>query len=118
MESGAGEAALEKRRIVEAALRDRVGELVRRVLLLGWWLLRSGEGFGDVVEVVGGAVYADERGIAFAVVVIDVGIRDEGIGLQDEVDGFGFALGVFDGGLEGVAGEDVAVDGDDLLTGE
>ncbi len=86
--------------------------------LFGGGFFGGGEGFGDVVEVVGGAVYADEGGVAFAVVVVEVGGGDEGVGLEDEVDGFGLALGVFDGGLEGVAGEDVAVDGDDLLAGD
>ena len=60
---------------------------------------------------------ADEGGVALAVVVVDVGEGDEGVGLEDEVDGLGLALGVLDGGLEGVGGEDVAVDGDDLLAG-
>ena len=77
-----------------------------------------GEGFGDVVEVGGGAVDADEGGVAFAVVVVDVGGGDEGVALEDEVDGLGGSLGLLDGGFERVAGEDVAVDGDDLLAGE
>src|SRR5580704_7631396 len=88
------------------------------VFLFGRRFLGGGEGFGDVVEVVGRAVYADERGVAFAVVVVDVGVGDEGVGLQDEMDGFGFAFRVLDGFFEGVAGEDVAVDSDDLLSGE
>ena len=92
--------------------------LVHGVFLLGGDFLGGGEGFGDVVEVVGGAVYADEGGEAFAVVVVEVGGGDEGVALEDEVDGFGLALGFFDGGAESVAGEDVAVDGDDLLAGE
>ncbi len=50
--------------------------------------------------------------------VVKVGIGDEGVALQDEVDWFGLALGVLDGGFEGVAGEDVAVDGDDFFAGE
>ena len=89
--------------------------LVRCVLLLFGGFFGSGEGFGDVVEIVGSAVYADEGWVAFAVVVVEVGGGDEGVALEDEVDGFGFALGVFDRFLECVAGEDVAVDGDDFL---
>ena len=76
-----------------------------------------GEGPGDVVEIGGSAVYSDESGVAFAVVVVDVGEGDEGVGLQDEVDGLGLAFGVLDGGAEGVGGVDAAVDGEDLLAG-
>src|ERR1700734_2182356 len=89
--------------------------LVGGISLFVGYLFRGGEGLGDVVEVVGGAVYANERGIALAVVVVDVGVSDEGIALEDEVDGLGFAFRVFDGAAECIAGEDVAVDGDDLL---
>ncbi len=92
--------------------------LVDGVFLLRGGLLGGGEGLGDVVEIVGGAVYADEGGKAFAVVVVDVAGGDEGVALEDEVDGFGLALGFFDGCAESFAGEDVAVDGDDLLAGE
>jgi hypothetical protein len=51
-------------------------------------------------------------------VIVEVGGSDEGVALDDQVDGFGFAFGFFDGVAESFAGEDVAVDGDDLLSGE
>src|ERR1700688_4899506 len=87
--------------------------LMGGLLLLGG----GGAGFGDGVEVVGGAVYADEDGVTLAVVVVEVGEGDEAVLLEDEVDGFGGSLGVADGGLELVAGEGLAVDGVDLLAG-
>src|ERR1700761_2134469 len=92
-------------------------KLVGGFLLFGGSFLRGGEGFGDVVEVVGGAVYADEGREARAVGGVDGRGGDEGIGLEDEADGLGGAFGLVDGVFEGVAGEDVAVDGDDLLAG-
>ena len=94
--------------------------------LLGRWF---GEGCGDFVEIVFGAVDADEGWETFAVVVVDVDGFDEAFGLDDEVDGgrvgFGFDDGVVQGvgadhevgfgGRPGDEGEDVAVDGEDFL---
>ena len=58
--------------------------------LLGRWF---GEGCGDFVEIVFGAVDADEGGEAFAVVVVEVDGLDEAFGLDDEVDGFRAGFG-------------------------
>ena len=85
---------------------------------LGRDFFRGGEGLGDVVDVGGGAVYADEGGVAYAAVVVDVGGGDEGVALQDEVDRFGGSLRLFDSCFQGIAGEYIAVDCDDLLAGE
>ncbi len=49
--------------------------------------------------------------------VVEVDGGDGGFGLDDEVDGVGFGFCCADGFAEGVAGEDGAVDGDDLLSG-
>ena len=56
-------------------------------------------------------------GVAFAVVIVDVEMVDEGVGLDDDVDGFGSAFRGLDGGFENVVGEDVAVDSEDLVSG-
>jgi len=57
---------------------------------------------GDVIEIVGSSGDALERGIALASVVVDVGMDDVLVGLQDEVDGLGAGLGVVNGVLEGI----------------
>ena len=59
----------------------------------------GGEGLGDVIHVGGGTIYANEGRVAFAFVVVDVGHGDEAVLFEDEVDGFGGALGGFNGCL-------------------
>ena len=96
--------------------------------LLGRWF---GEGCGDFVEVVFDAVHADESGKAFSVVIVEIDRLDEAFGLDDEVDGIGAGFGFDDSVVQGVGtdhdvgfgggpgdeGEDMAVDGEDLLAG-
>lgn len=91
----------------ESSLRGESGTSPTQVFLLEWAFgllpvvvvfVFEGDGGavvffhqlgGYVVEVVGGSFYPDEGWVALASVVVDVGVFDVGIGLEDEVDGLG-----------------------------
>ncbi|MEA2261899.1 MAG: hypothetical protein QOJ51_4724 [Acidobacteriaceae bacterium] len=49
--------------------------------------------------------------------IVEVCSGDEGVGLQDEVDGFLLAFRVFDGGVDRIGGEYDTVNSDDLRSG-
>ena len=65
----------------------------------------------------GGAVRALEDWVALAVVIVEGDVTEGRVGLDEEVDRVGMALGVVKGLEEVFAGEDGAVDADDLLSG-
>ena len=83
----------------------------------GW--VRSGEGLDDVVEVGRGCLRCVRgRGISRRRTKAMIGHGEEGVGLEEEVDGLGLAFGGFDGVGEEDWGVGLAVDPDDLLAGE